>query len=52
MVAETMRRLLRIELPYVGNWREALIFRDEWDALKVAVDAEGWRFYYEWQTTA
>jgi len=51
-VTETMRRLLRIELPYVGNWREVLIFRDEWDALKVAVDAGGWRFYYEWQTTA
>ena len=52
MVIETMQRLLRIELPYVGNWREVLIFRDEWDALKVAVDADGWRFYYEWQTTA
>jgi hypothetical protein len=52
MVTETMRRLLRIELPYVGNWRKVLIFRDEWDTLKVAVDADAWRFYYEWQTTA
>ena len=30
MVSETMRRLLRIELPYVGNWRDVLTKEFTW----------------------
>ncbi len=47
-----LKQFANFDLPHSAQWREGLLFVDEWDECKIALDVADKLIFYHWATSA
>ena len=51
-VGRHLKQFANIELPHPAQWREGLLFQDEWNERSIAIDVADKLIWYQWTTSA